>query len=259
MLPILILPTPRRAPIDFAEARRVDELDAKRGPVRFDRNGRLVRDLEERRRRWRRRCGVAKEIVISPTVPPANLVRVPVPAGIDRCEALVTQLLCRQLQNLPRRTRENLRPLLELTYPATIPARRTSPEAMAWMLSLATWRGASTLGQLRLSPLCIQTLTWKWWISVPEALRNGPADRLLDSLSVRVASLYRFWASIARRMEIYEFFFLDPRLISIQFEPKPKRKRRNLPTIDRIASLRDRENNELDEAEELETEPTPVD
>lgn len=148
-------------------------------------------------------------------------------------------------------------PLLELTYPATIPARRTSPEAMAWMLSLATWRGASTLGQLRLSLLCIQTLTWKWWISVPEALRNGPAERLLDSLSVRVASLYRFWASIARRMEIYEFFFLDPRLISIQFEPKPKR--RNLPTIDRIASLRDRENSELDEAEELETEPTPVD
>jgi hypothetical protein len=74
-------------------------------------------------------------------------------------------------------------------------------------------------------PAHIQTLTWKWWTSVPEGLRIGSADRLLESLKERVGNLYRFWECVARRMVIYEFYFLDPRLISIEFEAPARKKR----------------------------------
>jgi len=75
------------------------------------------------------------------------------------------------------------------------------------------------------TPAHIQTLTWKWWTSVPEGLRVGSADRLPASLKERVGSLFRFWECVARRMVIYEFYFLDPRLISIEFEAPARKKR----------------------------------
>ena len=39
MLPILIPPTPRIKHIDFAEARRIDEIDAGRSAIELDRDG----------------------------------------------------------------------------------------------------------------------------------------------------------------------------------------------------------------------------
>lgn len=53
------------------------------------------------------------------------------------------------------------------------------------------------------------------------------ASQLADSTHTKkLRYLCRFWECVARRMAIYEFYFLDPRLISIQFEPNSKRKRR---------------------------------
>jgi hypothetical protein len=48
---ILGPPTPRIKHIDIAEARRVDEIDAGRLAIELDRDGEVVDDLEERRRR----------------------------------------------------------------------------------------------------------------------------------------------------------------------------------------------------------------
>jgi len=149
-----------------------------------------------------------------------------VAASVESCEKLVTRQLRRQLQSLPRRAREDIKPLLELARPTTIPVKAISPLAVAWLLSETNWRGLSTLRQVTKPPAHIQTLAWRWWTSVPEGLRIGPADPLLESLRERVTNLYRFWECVARRMVIYKFYFLDPRLISIQFEPPAKGKRR---------------------------------
>ena len=65
LLPILGPPIPRIKHIDFAEARRVDEIDAGRPAIELDRDGEVVDDLEERRRRWRRRYGLSKVLLIS--------------------------------------------------------------------------------------------------------------------------------------------------------------------------------------------------
>jgi hypothetical protein len=55
---------------------------------------------------------------------------------------------------------------------------------------------------------------------------NPLGNILREAMRQRVGNLYRFWECVARRMVIYEFYFLDPRLISIQFEAPSKRKRR---------------------------------
>lgn len=225
MLPILIPPTPRIKHIDFAEARRVDEIDARRPAIELDRDGEVVDDLEERRRRWRRRCGLSKVLLISNASLRSERVGFNATASVESCEKLVTRQLQRQLQSLRRRDREDIKPLLELARPATIPSKAISPLAVAWLFSEANWRGLSTPRQVTTPPAHIQTLTWKWWTSVPEGLRIGSADRLLDSLKERVGNLFRFWECVARRMVIYDFYFLDPRLISIVFEPPARRKR----------------------------------
>lgn len=226
MLPILIPPTPRIKHIDFAEARRIDETDAGRPAIELDRDGEIVDDLEERRRRWRRRCGLSKVLLINNASLRSDKLGANLSASVESCEDLVTRQLRRQLQSLPRRAREDIKPLLELSRPATIAAKSINPSAVAWLFSEANWRGLSTLRQVATPSPHIQTLTWKWWTSVPDDLRIGPADRLLESLKERVGNLCRFWECVARRMVIYDFYFLDPRLISIQFEPASKRKRR---------------------------------
>jgi hypothetical protein len=226
VLPILIPPTPRIKHIDFAEARRIDEIDASRPAIELDRDGEIVDDLEERRRRWRRRCGLSKVLLISNASLRSDQLGVNVAASVESCEKLVTRQLRRQLQLLPRRAREDIKALLELAQPTTIPAKSINPLAVAWIFSEANWRGLSTPRQVATPSAHIQTLTWKWWTSVADGLRIGPADRLLESLKERVGNIYRFWECVARRMVIYEFYFLDPRLVSIQFEPPSKRKKR---------------------------------
>jgi hypothetical protein len=78
MLPILIPPIPRIKHIDFVEARRIDEIDARRPAIELDREGEIVDDLEERRRRWRRRCGLSFTMICPRS---ANL-SVPADAGL---------------------------------------------------------------------------------------------------------------------------------------------------------------------------------
>jgi hypothetical protein len=215
LLPILIPPTPRIKHIDFAEARRVDEIDAGRPAIELNGDGEIVDDLEERRRRWRRRCGLSKVLLISNAALRSDRLGANVAASVESCEKLVTRQFRRQLLSLSRRAREDIKPLLEIARPTTIPAKSINPMAVAWLFSEANWRGLSTPRQVATPAAHIQTLTWKWWTSVPDELRIGPADRLLESLKERVGNLYRFWECVARRMVIYEFYFLDPRLISI--------------------------------------------
>jgi hypothetical protein len=49
----------------------------------------------------------------------------------------------------------------------------------------------------------------------PEWLRFGSAAHLLRVLSSCVENLFRFWQCVVERMKPYEFYFLDPRLVSI--------------------------------------------
>jgi hypothetical protein len=57
----------------------------------------------------------------------------------------------------------------------------------------------------------------KWWTSTPAALRFGPAEYLLRALSGGAANLDQFWLSVVERMKRYGFYFVDPRLVSIEF------------------------------------------
>ena len=173
LLPILIPPTPRIKHIDFAEARRVDEIDAGGAAIELDRDGEVVDDLEERRRRWRRRCGLSKVLLISNASLRSDRVGCHVTASVESCEKLVTRQLQRQLQSLPRRSREDIKPLLELGRPATIPAKAISTLAVAWLFSEANWRGLSTLRQVTTPPAHIQTLT-----EVVDEYSRGTADRI---------------------------------------------------------------------------------
>jgi hypothetical protein len=79
------------------------------------------------------------------------------------------------------------------------------------------------------------TLTVKWWASTPEPLRLGPAEYLLRALSGSATNLDLFWQSVVERMKRYEFYFLDPRLVSIEFGGGGKTVRRRFATIDTFA------------------------
>src|SRR5260370_36636016 len=68
--------------------------------------------------------------------------------------------------------------------------------------------------------LHVQTLTVKWWVSLPEWLRFGSAAHLLRVLSSCVDNLFRFWQCVVERMKPYEFYFLDPRLVSIDWQAR---------------------------------------
>src|SRR5271170_2945149 len=103
MLPILIPPKPRIRHIDFEEAHRIDEIDETRAAIELDREGEIIDDIEERRRRWRRRCGLSKVLLISNAMLHADSVSFTVAASVESCERLVTRQLRRQLLALPRR------------------------------------------------------------------------------------------------------------------------------------------------------------
>jgi putative transposase len=130
-LGVLIIPIPKIREEHLAEARRLNGLDAKRGAVELDGEGAVIDDLEQRRRRWRRWCGLSKIIVMrSPEE------RVPIhskmarPASLDNCENLIEMLLRRKRLSLPARARDDSQRLLELTYPATLPTTASSSHAV---------------------------------------------------------------------------------------------------------------------------------
>jgi hypothetical protein len=75
-------------------------------------------------------------------------------------------------------------------------------------------------------PLHVQTLTMKWWRSAPEPLRIGPSEYLLRALSGCATNLDLFWQSVVERMKRYGFYFVDPRLVSIEFRRRGKLARR---------------------------------
>jgi hypothetical protein len=80
----------------------------------------------------------------------------------------------------------------------------------------------STVQQTSRPALHVQTLTVKWWISLPEWVRFGSAAHLLRVLSSCVNNLFRFWQCVVARMKPYDFYFLDPRLVSIDWQPRVK-------------------------------------
>ena len=72
------------------------------------------------------------------------------------------------------------------------------------------------------------TLAVKWWVSSAQSLRFGPAEELLNELRDCARNVYRFWQCVAQRMKPYDFYFLDPRLVSIEFRSSDQRKRRRV-------------------------------
>jgi hypothetical protein len=136
-------------------------------------------------------------------------------ASLEHCEKHVNVLLGRKKLSLPSRARANIQRLLHFTYPVTLPAARLSSDALAYLLWETSWRGMSTVQQTSVPALHVQTLTVKWWTSLPEWLRFGSAAHLLRVLSSCVGSLFRSWQCVVERMKPYEFYFLDPRLVSI--------------------------------------------
>jgi hypothetical protein len=101
-----------------------------------------------------------------------------------------------------------------------------SAHAVTWLLWEASWRGMITGLQVGRPPLHVQTLTVKWWTSAPEPLRLGPAEYLLRVLSGYATNLDLFWQSVVERMKRYGFYFVDPRLVSIEFRGGSKLARR---------------------------------
>jgi hypothetical protein len=227
MRPILIIPRPRIKEEHLAETRRLNELDAQREPIQMDEEGAVINDLEERRKRWRRWCGLSKVIVMQSAQPPVlRQNKIAPPASLQNCENLIEMLLRRRRLSLPARVRANSKRLLELGYPATLPTTAVHTNAVAWLLWEASWRGMSTGRQVGQPPLHVQTLTMKWWISTPATLRFGPAEYLLRALSEGAANLDQFWQSVAERMKRYGFYFVDPRLVSIEFRGRSQIGRR---------------------------------
>jgi hypothetical protein len=250
MRPILIIPIAKIREEDLAEARRLNGLDAKRGAIEFDDDGALIDDLEERCMRWRRWCGLSKVIVTRSSEQPvpsqSKTVR---PPSLKNCENLIEMLLRRKRLSLPARGRADSKRLLELGHPATLPAAAASSHAVTWLLWEASWRGMSTGLQVGRPPLHVQTLTVKWWTSTPQMLRFGPSEYLLRALSECATNLDRFWQSVVARMKRYGFYFLDPRLVSIQFRGGGKLARRRyannwhfcsrkIPAINELRPLR---------------------
>ncbi len=221
MLPILIVPPARRVKHpDYVEARRIDELDATREPIELDDRGRIIDDLEERRERWRQRCRLSRTIIMRHTLRPVRRSKFAVPASLEHCEKLVNVLLARMRLTLPPRTRADIQRLLPWSYPVTLPAVGIRADALAFLLWETSWRGMSTVQQTSTPALHIQTLTVKWWVSLPEWLRFGSAAHLLRVLSSCVDNLFRFWQCVIERMKPYEFYFLDPRLVSIDWQAR---------------------------------------
>ncbi len=233
MRPILIIPIPKIRAEDLAEARRLNQLDAQRGAVELDDKGAVVDDLECRRDRWRRWCGLSK-VVCMRSVDQSGLGerKMGAPATLDTCENLIQMLLRRKQLSLPDRARNYRQRLLEFGYPATLPAAKAYPEVICGLLWEACWRGMSTALQVASPPLHAQTLTVKWWTSTPASLRLGPSEYLLRALSESATNLDRFWQSVVGRMKPYGAYLLVPRLVSIEFRAGDQRARRNLPTSD---------------------------
>ncbi len=196
----------------------MNEHDAQREPIQLDEEGAVIDDLEKRRKRWRRWCGLSKVIVMQsaePAVPGQS--KMAPPASLQNCENLIEMLLRRRRLSLPPRVRANSKRLLKLRHPATLPTTTAHSDAVAWLLWEASWRGMSTGQQVSEPPLHVQTLTMKWWTSTPAALRFGPAEYLLRALSGGASNLDQFWQSVVERMKRYGFYFVDPRLVSIEF------------------------------------------
>jgi hypothetical protein len=243
MRPILIMPMPKIREEDLAEARRLNHLDAQRGAIELDAQGAVIDDLEDRRHRWRRWCGLSKTICmrsVDQCVPGERKVGAP-PASLDTCENVIEMLLRRRQLSLSDRARNYAKRLLELGHPATVPAAKAYPQVVSWLLWEACWRGMSTARQVASPPLHTQTLTVKWWTSTPEWLRFGPSECLLRALGECATNLDRFWQSVVGRMKPYGFYFLDPRLVSIEFRAGDKRVHRNLPTSDNFALRKHRQ------------------
>ena len=60
----------------------------------------------------------------------------------------------------------------------TLPAAGIRADALAFLLWETSWRGMSTVQQTSIPALHVQTLTVKWWVSLPEWLRFGSAAHL---------------------------------------------------------------------------------
>jgi hypothetical protein len=145
MRPILIMPRPKVSEVAIAERRRLNEIDSKREAIELDEEGTVINDLEERRKRWRRWCGLSKVIVMQsaePVVIGHN--QIAPPASLQNCENLIEMLLRRRRLSLPTRVRANSKRLLELRHPATLPTTAAHSDAVSWLLWEASWRGMST-------------------------------------------------------------------------------------------------------------------
>jgi hypothetical protein len=63
---------------------------------------------------------------------------------------------------------------------------------------------------------------------LPGAITLRLSESLLSELRDCAGNVYRFWQCVAQRMKPYDFYFLDPRLVSIEFRSTDQRRRHRL-------------------------------
>jgi hypothetical protein len=138
-------------------------------------------------------------------------------ASLADCERLLYQGLRRARRALGRRVGAEVFRTREARIAARLSRRALSAEGAAWLLWAMSWRGVSSVRELFAPALHPPTLLLKWWISMPAALRFGPAGPLLRALASALRATYAFWQGLCQRMRAHGTYFLDARLVAIEF------------------------------------------
>lgn len=235
MLPILIPPSPRKL-VDFAAARRIDERDAHREPIVLDDHGNIIDDLEERRRRWRRRCGPSKVLVVTSASTTLIHPQLTVSASLQSCERVVSRLFWQKVavRGYARKASAAFRLL--------VPGYGTVASAQP--------------GRCRFVAVGVE-LAWTKHVSadpIAAIARTNPNGEVVDERSRRLAfrfgrraspctprvatNVYRFWQCVVERMRQYDFTSWIRASFRSNFGRAASIGGVNLPTIDIIALVK---------------------
>jgi hypothetical protein len=211
VLPILILPRE-----EFEREAVLPRL--RRRPRRPRHFAARPKQTEARRARWRARLALDPEVVIDTAPPEFNHAGGGAEeASLSDCERLLHRLLRRARRALGREIGGEVLRVCRAPMAARLSRGALSPEAAAWLLWAMSWRGVSTARELFAPALHPPTLLVKWWTSMPADWRFGPAGRLLRALASALRATYAFWQTLCGRMRTRGAYFLDARLVAIEF------------------------------------------
>jgi hypothetical protein len=219
VLPILILPRE-----EFECEALLPRLRGRpRLPRRF---AARPKQAEARRARWRARLALDPEVVIETAAPEDNDAGGGAgEASLADCERLLHGVLRRARRALGRTIGAEVLRASRAPMAARLSGRVLSSEAAAWLLWAMSWRGVSTVRELFAPALHPPTLLVKWWISMPADWRFGPAGPLLRALASALHATYAFWQTLCGRMRARGAYFLDARLVAIEFRSVGARER----------------------------------